>query len=74
MDIHRSTTIHFDTAQAAAAGLLAVVLDSRTSTSWYRFGGLTAESVLSNGLRIEGDIESIASKLEKLPGAARYDD
>lgn len=69
-----TTRFYFDTYQAAAAGLLAVVLDARTTEHSYRFGGLDATTVYTSGLRLEGEIEEVVAKLEMLPGAVRQDE
>lgn len=69
-----TTRFYFDTYQAAAAGLLAVVLDARVTEYTYRFGGLDATTVFTSGLRLEGEIEEIVAKLEALPGSVRQDE
>lgn len=69
-----TTRFYFDTYQAAAAGLLAVVLDARTTDKNYRFGGLDASTVYTSGLRLEGEIDEIVAKVEVLPGAVRHDE
>ncbi len=69
-----TTRFYFDTYQAAAGGLLAVLLDARTTKRKYRFGGLDASTIFMSGLRLEGDIEEIVAKLEHLPGAVRQDE
>lgn len=67
----RSVRFYFDTYQAAAAGLLTVLLDARTTTKNYQFGGLTASVVYASGLLIEGEIDEIEIQLENLPGAIK---
>lgn len=69
-----STRFYFDTYQAAAAGLLAVLLDARVTKKTYRFGGLTTTTVFTSGLWLEGDIEEVSKKIEALPGALRQED
>lgn len=69
-----STRIYFDSVKAAAAGLLTVVLDARTTERNYRFGGLSAQAVYGSGLRLEGEIDEIVEKLEVLPGTIRQDE
>lgn len=71
---HTTTTFHFDSLEAAAGGLLEVIQDARYTKTFYKFGGLTAQQVLSSGLRLSGDISEVASKVENIPGAVRYDD
>lgn len=69
-----TTRFYFDTYAAAAAGLLCVLLDARTTDHSYRFGGLSASTVFTSGLRLEGDIEEVVGKLSELPGAVRQDE
>lgn len=69
-----STRFYFDTYEAAAAGLLMVLLDARVTERSYRFGGLETSTVLMSGLRLEGEIDEIVAKLEQLPGAVRQDE
>lgn len=70
----KSTRFFFDSLQAAAEGLLTVVLHARKTDDQYRFGGLSAEQVLASGLIIEGEIDDVASQVEKVAGSTRYDD
>lgn len=72
--VSTSARFYFDTLQAAAAGLLTVLLDARETEKFYRFGGLSAPSLLRSGLLLEGDIEEISAKLEDLTGVVRQDD
>lgn len=58
----------FDTYEAAAAGLLTVLLDARETKHFYRFGGLDARSIFNSGLVIEGEILEVMDKLASLPG------
>lgn len=51
-----------------------VLEDARKTDSKYQFGSLSAAQILVSGLHLEGDIETVASKLEEVPGAIRYDD
>lgn len=69
-----STRFYFDSVRAAAAGLLTVVLDARTTKKNYRFGGLSAQAVYSSGLHLEGEILEIVEKLDALPGVIRQDE
>lgn len=71
IDASESLRFHFDSLDAAAEGLLAVLDDARSGTAEYRFGSLSAKQVLSSGLMLEGDITEVAAKLDKVPGAAR---
>lgn len=70
----KSTRFFFDTLQAAAEGLLTVVLHARVSEDRYRFGGLSAAQVLASGLILEGEIDEVADQVEKVAGSTRYDD
>lgn len=76
MNPSKSTTFYFDNLDSAAMALLQILLLARRSdtTESYRFGGLSAPEILASGLRIEGDIDKVASRLEKIPGAVRQDD
>lgn len=69
-----STRFYFDSYEAAAAGLLTVLLDARVTDRSYRFGGLEVTTVFMSGLLLEGDISEIVLKLEDLPGAVRQDE
>ena len=69
-----SVRFYFDTPVAAAAGLLAVLLDARQTERKYRFGGLDKDVIYTSGLLIEGDVQEIAAKVAALPGAVRQDE
>lgn len=69
-----STRFYFDSYAAAAAGLLTVLLDARTTEMRYRFGGLDASTVFMSGLLLEGQIDEVVAKLELVPGAVRQDE
>lgn len=73
-DASTSTRFYFDSLEAAAQALLTVILDARATDSEYSFGGLSANSLLTSGLILEGDIEEVAAKVEKVPGSSRWDD
>lgn len=64
----------FDSIGSAAEALDTVLGDARKTTDFYTFGGLTAQSVLTSGLLLEGQLEGITPKLDKIAGAVRYDD
>jgi hypothetical protein len=72
--VAESVRFYFDTPEAAAAGLLTVLLDARTTDADYRFGGLNKDVIYTSGLLIEGDISAVAAKVASLPGAARLDE
>jgi len=69
-----TTRFFFDSVPSAAAGLLAVVLDARTTEKSYRFGGLDATTVYRSGLLLEGEISEVVEKVEAIPGAVRQDE
>lgn len=71
MIVSTSARFYFDSYQAAAAGLLAVLLDAKTTDADYRFGGLDVASLYTSGLLISGDISAISDILEKIPGVVR---
>lgn len=73
-DASTSTRFYFDGLDAAAQALLTVILHARDTEDEYRFGGLSAEAILTSGLILEGQIEEVASKVEKIAGSSRYDD
>lgn len=64
---------YFDNLEAAASGLIVVLLDARTTKAEYRFGPLKAAQILSSGLRLTGDTDGVAAKLVKVPGTVRHD-
>lgn len=64
---------YFDSIETAARALILVLEDARVTTAKYGFGTLSADQVLASGLLLVGDIESIASRLERLDGAFRSD-
>lgn len=72
--VSESVRFYFDTVSAAAAGLLTVLLDARTTDRTYRFGGLDKDVIFASGLLIEGEIEDVAAKVEAIPGAVRQDE
>lgn len=59
----------FDSLEAAAEGLIVVLLDARQTTAEYRFGGLSAKQLLASGLLLDGDIADVSLKLDQVPGA-----
>jgi hypothetical protein len=69
-----TTRFFFDSLGAAAEGLIAVLEDARVTDAYYKFGGLSAKQILASGLRLNGEIDHIASILDDLPGAIRHDD
>jgi len=69
-----SARFFFDNAGSAAEGLRTILLDARTTTDEYSFSGLTIEKVLSSGILLQGKIFEVAAKLDKIPGALRYNE
>lgn len=74
MEPNSSCRFSFDNIGSAAAGLLTVLLHARETDSTYRFNGLSTKQILVSGLHLEGQIVEVASKLETVPGAIRYDE
>lgn len=66
-----SVRFTFDTYLGAVDALLAVLEHARTTTSSYRFTGLSPNRVLSAGLLLEGDVGDIVQRLERIPGSHR---
>ncbi len=74
MRVSKSVRFYFDTPVAAAAGLLTVLLDARSTERTYRFGGLNKDVSFTSGLLIEGEIDEVSEKVAALPGAVRQDE
>jgi hypothetical protein len=74
MEQRSTARFYFDTLGSAAEGLLTVLIDARRTDKVYRFGGLSADEILLSGMLIEGQIETISAKLEKIPGALRHEE
>lgn len=72
--MYQSSRIMFDSLEAAVEGLLLTLEDARETVFTYSFGGLSAEQVYASGLMLIGEIEEVATKLEQIEGATRYDD
>jgi hypothetical protein len=69
-----TTRFYFDSIEAAAAGLLTVLLDARTTEHSYSITGLDATSVFTSGLILTGEIAEVVAKVEDIPGADRQDE
>lgn len=67
--MNKKVTYRFDSLEAAAEALLVVMLEARLGDSVFRFGGLTAAELFSSGLRLDGDIEAVAAKVDQIAGA-----
>jgi hypothetical protein len=70
----QTVRFYFDDLLAATTGLLTVLVDARTTHSSYSFGGLSPQEILVSGMLIQGDIETIAAELEKIPGVVRHNE
>lgn len=70
----RSVRIFFDSLDVAVEALIVVLTDAREGDSTYRFGGLSAKQILDSGLLLQGDINKILGKLDKLPGTVVHDE
>ncbi len=68
----QTARFYFDSYQSAAGGILAVLLDARTTDKTYRFTGLSVQDVLTSGLVITGEITDIVEKVSKLPGVLHH--
>lgn len=68
----RSVRYLFDDLLSAAEALEIVLLDARSTTVKYRFGGLTASQVLQSGLLLEGELDVIQAKLDRVSGAISF--
>ena len=59
----------FDSIESAAHGLETVLLDARKTKEFYFFSGTSADQILKSGLILEGEIESISTKLRNITGS-----
>lgn len=69
--VHASVRFSFDSYMGAVEALLLVVEDARTTYKFYTFKGLTPGSVLRNGLLLEGQVDDIVSRIERIHGCSR---
>lgn len=67
----KTVTFYFDSVAAATEALLLVFIEARLSDSVFRFSGLTAEQLFRSGLRLEGDVDTVASKIDSIEGTIR---
>jgi len=72
--VSETVRFYFDSFEAAAGGLLTVLLDARETESTYRFGPLDARAVFNSGLVVEGEVTDVAAKVEGLPGVIRQNE
>lgn len=71
--VSQMARFRFRTYMGAAQALLAVLEDARKTKKRYQITGLTPESVLLNGLLLEGEIEDVSEIVSLIPGATRQD-
>lgn len=71
--VSQTARFRFRTYMGAAQALLAVLEDARKTKKRYQITGLTPESVLLNGLLLEGEIEDVSEIISLIPGATRQD-
>lgn len=71
--VSQTARFRFRTYMGAAQALLAVLEDARKTKKRYQITGLTPESVLLNGLLLEGEIEDVSEIVSLIPGATRQD-
>lgn len=59
--------------EAAATVLLAVLTDARKTKHDYRFGPLSAQTILASGLLVEGEIDDVHTLISRYPGLEVHD-
>lgn len=59
----------FDSLESAAHGLETVLVDARETAKFYFFSGTSADQILKSGLILEGEIDSVTKKLNKIEGS-----
>lgn len=64
----QSRVFRFDSLESAALGLTTVLQHARKTNDFYVFGPLSAPTVLSAGLTVTGQLDSLSSELDKIPG------
>lgn len=62
----------FDSIESASDALATVLEDARASKVFYRFSGLTPAQVLASGLLMDGELDDITDKLDKIDGVISY--
>lgn len=70
--MHSTRRFMFDNIESASEALATVLEDARSSEVFYRFSGLTPEAVLTTGLLLEGELATVAPKLEAVQGTISY--
>jgi hypothetical protein len=70
----KQVTFYFDSIESATEALLLVFIEARLADSVFRFSGLTAEQLFRSGLRLDGDIETVARKIDQIAGVVREED
>lgn len=58
-----------DSVQAAAETLVTVLEHARKTRDYYTFGPINAESVMREGLYLDGDIEEVLDEVLEVSGA-----
>lgn len=64
-----SARVMVDSVQAAAETLVVVLENARSTRRQFDFGPIKAESVLRNGLFLDGEIEDVLGEVLEVPGA-----
>lgn len=75
MNTWESVRLFFSSLEEAAQALLTVIEDAEVTTAYYDIGGLSAQTVLSSGLLLQGDIQAVLAKVQLLvPGVVAIPD
>lgn len=61
----RAATVYFDTLLEATEALLIVLLRARSADSFFKFSGTSAEKIIRNGLRLEGDFSAVLEEISE---------
>lgn len=69
----KHATFYFDSLEAATETFLTVLIEARVADSVFEFSGQSAEQLFRSGLRLEGEIETLVAKIDKIAGATRYE-
>ena len=69
----RTIRFRFTDYLGATEALLLVLEDARETPKKYRITGISPESILTNGLLLEGDIEEISERVALISGATQHD-
>lgn len=71
--VSKTIRFRFRSYLGAAEALLLVLEDARKTDKTYRITGLTPESILMDGMILEGEVEEISEKLAAISGATQHD-